>query len=297
VPFTSKTHYYGVLNSSVTRHRTETRTVRSADGKSSHTETVQVPYQVSVYRPEDANFNRDGRENIIGRKHTAFYGFDNFQSTLFLDNIVPFKFETVKKNDAEFINAEVDSHESQINAFGRVEDGNRAIAAGKVQRLVRCDSVVNIGEPIYVHAPLWVVRYKFEDKIYKVSAAGDSGKIVKGEIPLSKARRMKNFIIGVALLIIFGIIGNIGLNMYTDPINSQSWGVILTLVSAIVMIGSFFFTKTAFQVQLEKSETKDIHKDRKQAIKQKAKDLKAMNEQASNTEPSNVEATNPEGGV
>lgn len=287
VPFNSRTHYYGVLASSVTRHRTETRTVRTPDGKT-RTETVQVPYQVSVYRPEEADFNRNGRENVIARKHTAFYGFNEFQSTLFLDNIIPFDFNKIKRLDAEFINAEVNSHESQIDAYGRVENGNRAIAQGRVQRLIRCDSVVNIDEPIYVHAPLWVVRYKFQDKIYKVSAAGDSGKIVKGEIPLTKKRRMINFILGVVLFFVCAILGNVGINEFS--INSQTWGIMLTLGTIVGMFISFVPIKTAFQIQLEKSETKTIHKERKQSIKQKAKEAKMAQAQAN-------QPTNPEGSV
>lgn len=271
VPFNSKTHYYGVLASSVTRYRTETRTVRTPDGKT-RTETVQVPYQVSVYRPEEADFNRNGRENVIARKHTAFYGFNEFQSTLFLDNIIPFDFNKIKRLDAEFINAEVNSHEAQIETYGRVENTNRSIAQSRVQRLIRCDSVVNIDEPLYVHAPLWVVRYKFQDKIYKVSAAGDSGKIVKGEIPLTKKRRLINFILGVGLFFIFAILGNTGFNAFF--VNSDDWGLFLTAISIVVMLVSFKPIKTSFQIQLEKSEIKDIHKDRKQSLKQKAKEAK-----------------------
>ncbi len=249
VPFSSSTQYYGVLNSTVTRYKTVQ--VRDAQG---HTTTRQQPYTVPVYRDERGSFNRSGRENCLARKKTVFYGFDKFQSTLTLDNITPFDYQKVKKYGAEFINAEVDAHEATLDAVGRVEDANRGIAAGKVNELIRCDSQVQTQYPTYVHAPLWQARYKFEGKIFKVSAAGDTGKVVKGEVPLTFKRRMVNLILGLVMLIVGAIVGQLGYNlMATMPSDSFVPYVVLIIGLAVAGI-SFMFTSTAFKIQLEKSD-------------------------------------------
>jgi len=247
VPFSSQTHYFGVLNSTVTRQKTET--YKDSEGK---TRTRTVSYSVPVYKPEEGDFSRSGRENVIARKHTVFYGFDKFASTIFLENIEPFDFQKVKKHEAEFINAEVDAPEAQQDAYGRVENENRSIAASKVNKLVRCDSKVTLQYPTYVHAPLWTARYKFQGKVYKVSAAGDSGKVVKGEVPLTLGRRLTNLIIGLAIMVVGGIVAQVGFQNAQIPDN-EMWYV--AMIIGLVFMGiSFMFTSTAFRMQLEKSD-------------------------------------------
>jgi hypothetical protein len=248
VPFASQTHYFGVLNGTVTRQKTET--YKDSEGK---TRTRTVNYTVPVYKPEEGDFSRNGRENVIARKHTVFYGFDKFASTIFLENIVPFDYQKVKKHDAEFINAEVDAHEAQQDAYGRVENENRAIAASKVSKLVRCDSKVTLQYPTYVHAPLWTARYKFQGKVYKVSAAGDSGKVVKGEVPLTLGRRMVNLVLGLVIMTIGGIVAQLGYQQGSTLTDGEMWYV-LTIIGLVVMAISFMCTSTAFRMQLEKSD-------------------------------------------
>jgi hypothetical protein len=307
VPFSSFTHFYGVQQSSVTRYRTKTRTVRDAQGKT-RTETYQEAYSVTVWAPKEGNFNRAGKENVIARKHTAFYGFNEFQDTLVLDNAVPFDFEKIKGSASEFINAEVNPHESQMDAYGRIEDKNRAIAGSGLTKLVRCDSQITTENPLYVHAPLWQVRYKYDDKLYKVSAAGDSGKVVKGEVPLTMKRRLINYIIGMVVMVVSGIVGNVGVSVFntsTDDTGSFI-GMLLAIASFVGVILSFIPLRLAFKVQLEKSAIKEINKDRSKALKANQKALAAgVNTAAAEegieiqeVEPTDVEVTdNTTGGL
>ncbi len=247
VPFASQTHYFGVLNSTVTRQRTVT--YKDSEGK---TRTRTESYSVPVYKPEEGDFSRSGRENVIARKHTVFYGFDKFASTIFLENIEAFDFQKVKKLDAEFINAEVDAHEAQQDAYGRVENENRAVAASRVSKLVRCDSKVTLQYPTYVHAPLWTARFKFQGKVYKVSAAGESGKVVKGEVPLTLGRRLVNLILGLVIMVNGGILAQVGYQFGILP-DQEGW-LIAMIIGLVIMGISFMLTSTAFRMQLEKSD-------------------------------------------
>ena len=250
VPFESNTQYYGVLMSSVTRYRTETYTTTDSKGNKV-TRTRQVSYTVNVYRDEHGKFNRKGRENVIGRKHTAFYGFDNFQKTLHLENIRPFDFESIKQHEAEFINAEVSGEEATRDAYGRVENENRKIAAGKVHKLVRCDSTVNLHVPTYVHAPLWQARYKSQGKVYKISASGDNGKVMKGEIPITLAQRLFFLILGVAMAMMFAGLGEYGVILFQD---GDDLGILLVIVAGILIVIGLVVAKMGFRMQKEKAE-------------------------------------------
>lgn len=243
-PFKSNTHYFGVKRSTVTRTR------RVSDGRGgTRTETYTVP----IYRPEEGDFQRYGREKVIARKHTAFYGFTNFEKKLKLDIIEEFDFKKIKSLNAEFINAEVNPVEASREAYGWVEDENRRIAGSKVYKLVRCDSQIDMYAPIYVHAPLWQVRYKFKKEVYKVSIMGDSGTILKGEIPLTLGRRAANYLAGLSMIIAGAFAGQYGLSILDNILNTSKWlGNALIILGAAAIVLSFLLTRTAFKMQLEK---------------------------------------------
>ncbi|QEE15264.1 hypothetical protein DSAG12_01089 [Promethearchaeum syntrophicum] len=272
VPFKSHTEYYGVQRGSVTRHRTKTRTVTDSNGKK-RTETYQEAYQVTVWKDTKGNFSRNGKQNIIARKHTAFYGFSEFNSTLFLDNVVDFDFEKVKDANSEFINAEVEPNEAQMEAYGDIENKNRSMAASNLHKLVRCDSEITVENPLYVHSPLWSVRYRLEDKIYKVSVAGDSGKVVKGEVPITTKQRIINYVLGTVLILVSAILGNFGIQMSAIE-DTAVIGIILIILGVVGISCSAIPIRKAFKMQLEKSSMKEIKKERRISLKAAKKALR-----------------------
>ena len=272
VPFKSHTEFYGVQRGSVTRHRTKTRTVTDSNGKK-RTETYQEAYQVTVWKDMTGNFSRNGNLNVIARKHTAFYGYSEFNSTLFLDNLVDFDFNKVKEVNSEFINAEVEAHEAQMEAYGDIENKNRSIAASKLHKLVRCDSEITVQNPLYVHTPLWSVRYRLNDKVYKVSVAGDSGKVIKGEVPITTKQRIINYVLGMVLILVSAILGQVGINLSAIE-DSATIGVILIILGVIGIGCSAIPIRKAFKMQREKSSIKEIKKERRISLKGAKKVLK-----------------------
>ncbi|MHA1110851.1 MAG: hypothetical protein ACTSRE_07085 [Promethearchaeota archaeon] len=262
VPFKSHTEYYGVERGSVTRYRTRTRTVRDSEGKT-RTETYQEAYQVTVYRPVESQFNRTGRHSILARKHAVFYGFHEFIASLSIKNMVDFDFELTKKDNCEFINAEIEGHEAQMQTYGAIENQNRSKAGSGLHRLVRCDSDVDVGDPLYVHAPLWLVRYSFNDKDYKVAIAGDSGKVLKGEIPISTKKRIINYALAIVMLLAGAVLGNFGLPLAMVEGDSQIWGIIMLIVAVAGMGLTALPIRMAMKMQLEKSSAKKVRRSKR----------------------------------
>ena len=261
VPFSSSTEYYGVQRGSVTRYRTRTRTVRDSEGRT-RTETYQEAYQVPVWRPVDSSFNRKGQHSVLARKHAVFYGFYEFVSTLQLNNLIDFNFEETQKDNCEFINAELEEHDAQMQTYGAVDNQNRSQAGSGLERLVRCDSNIDIGDPLYVHAPFWLVRYSFNDKDYKVAVAGDTGRVLKGEIPISTKKRIINYAVAVVMLLAGAIVGNFGLPML-EVEDTQIWGIIM-LILGVVSIGlTVLPVRIAMKMQLEKSSVKKSRRARR----------------------------------
>jgi DNA-directed RNA polymerase subunit M/transcription elongation factor TFIIS len=244
-PFTSNTHYFGVKKSAVMR----IDVTRDRAGNKHY-----KPYEAPIYRPEEGDFERSGREKAIARKHAAFYGLADFEKQLNLDNAERFDFNKIKSLKAELINAEVDPVEASREAHGLVEDENRRFAAGLVnKRLMRFDSKIDVGAPIYVHAPLWQVRYKFKNKVFRVSIIGDSGTILKGEIPLTLGRRAANYFAGLSLIVIGAFVGQYGLSILNNILSMSRWlGYALIDLGAAAVILSFILTRTVFRTQLER---------------------------------------------
>ncbi len=261
VPFKSHTDYYGVQRGSVTRYRTRTRRVRDSDGNY-RTETYQEAYQVTVWRPVESSFNHNGRHSILARKHAVFYGFREFISSLSLENIVDFDFELTRKDNCEFINAEIEEHDAEMQTFGAIENQNRSKAGSGLSRLVRCDSDVDVGDPLYVHAPLWLIRYSFNDKDYRVAVAGDSGKVLKGEIPISTKKRIINYVVAIVMLIAGAAIGTVG--MYFLPTEeTEIWGIIMMIVGVACTGLTALPIRIAMKMQLEKSTAKISRRSRR----------------------------------
>ena len=155
-----------------------------------------------------------------------------------------------------------EEHEAQMETYGNVENDNRSRAGSGLFRLVRCDSDVTVDDPLYVHAPLWLVRYSFNDKDYRVAIAGDSGNVLKGEIPISKKKRIINYSIAMVVLLAGAILGNFGMGFLGSE-DTQVGGIIM-LIIAIVGIGlTALPIRTAFKVQFEKSGVKQIRKSRR----------------------------------
>ena len=149
-----------------------------------------------------------------------------------------------------------------MQTYGDIENQNRSKAGSGLYRLGRCDSDVDVGDPLYVHAPLWLVRYSFNDKDYKVAIAGDSGKVLKGEIPISTKKRIINYAIAIVMLLAGAVLGNFGFPLleYED---SQIWGIIM-LIIAVVGIGlTALPIRMAMKMQLEKSTLKNSRKTRR----------------------------------
>ena len=221
---------------------------------------------MTVWKDKSGNFSRNGNQTIMARKYTAFYGFSEFNSTLFLENVVDFDYKKVKDANSEFINAEVESHEAQMEAYGDIENKNRSMAASGLHKLVRCDSEITVQNPLYVHAPLWLVRYRLNDKVYKVSVAGDSGKVVKGEVPITMKQRIINYVLGTVLILVSAVLGNFGISM-SGIEDTATIGVILIILGVIGIGCSVIPIRKAFKMQLEKSSIKEIKKERRISLK------------------------------
>lgn len=84
---------------------------------------------------------------------------------------------------AQVLNSEIDKNEAEEQAKTEIEDNHRFLAEQDVDKIIEMKTEVKIEETVYLHAPLWFVKYDYKGKIYHLILDGARGTIVKGDIP------------------------------------------------------------------------------------------------------------------
>jgi len=54
-----------------------------------------------------------------------------------------------------------------------------------VDRIVEMKTQIDIEQTVYLHAPIWFIKYEYKGKAYQLILDGASGIAVKGDIPSS----------------------------------------------------------------------------------------------------------------
>ncbi len=221
----------------------KTRTVRDSDG---HTRTETYTDYETGYVPVQDEIHTDTDEPLLARKGARFYGLEEYLKTVNLSHTVPYDFEKIKDLEPAILNAEIGSEEFEKAIHGRVADRHRSQAASGLAELFDCRTTTNVRGTTYLQAPFSLVRYKYQGDLYKAAIDGNTGKVVLGEIPISKGQRALWTIIGLIGVIVAGVGGELlfmGMNATTEDtlfmiggIASIVLGIIMTFFGFRVLI-------------------------------------------------------------
>ncbi|NHJ13398.1 MAG: hypothetical protein EAX95_06955 [Candidatus Thorarchaeota archaeon] len=191
----------------------KTRTVRDSEGNT-RTETY-TDYETG-YEPVSNEIHTDTDERLLARKAARLYGLENFLEKIDLKKTEPYNFEKIKElrsfaNNEEMemtvLNAEIGEAEFEKTVHGRVADRHRGQAKSGLTELFDCRTNTEVRGTTYLQAPFSLIRYKFEGDLYKCALDGHSGKVVLGEIPITKAQRMMWTFLGLIGLVMATIGG------------------------------------------------------------------------------------------
>lgn len=185
-----------------------TRTVRDSDGNT-RTETY-TDYETG-YVPVQDEIHTDTDERLLARKGASLYGLEEYLEKISLSKTEPYNFEKIKDLEPAILNAEVASEEFEKAVHGRVSDRHRAQAKSGLSELFDCRTNTNVRGTTYLQAPFALVRYKFQGDLYKCAIDGHSGKVVLGEIPITRGQRIMWMIVGFIGTIIGAIGGELAL--------------------------------------------------------------------------------------
>lgn len=116
---------------------------------------------------------------VLARKATEFPTRDY---EVPLEGKIPYDFRRIEAF-AKVLNSEMDKKDAEEQARQEIEDNHRFLAQQDVDKIVNMKTEVKIGETVYLHAPLWFVKYEYKGKDYQLIVDGATGTAIKGDIP------------------------------------------------------------------------------------------------------------------
>ena len=227
----------------------KTRRVRDSDGNW-RTETY-TDYETG-YEPVQSEIHTNTSERMLARKGARFYGLEDYLNTVSVDKTVQYNFERIKDLEPDILNAEIGMEEAEKAFHSRVSDRHRSDAKSGLTELFDCRTTTDVGNTTYLQAPFALVRYKFEGDLYKAALDGNSGRVLLGEIPITKGQRALWTIVGLLGIILSGIGGQLTL----DQFMATETEVVLLVGGIAALILGFVMAFYGFRVLLMTQRTK-----------------------------------------
>jgi hypothetical protein len=116
---------------------------------------------------------------VLARKATDFPTRDY---EVPLEGKIPFDFRRIE-GFAKVLNSEIDKGEAEDQAKQEIEANHRFLAQQDVDKLIEFKTEIKIEETVYLHAPLWFIKYEYKGKGYQLIVDGATGVAIKGDIP------------------------------------------------------------------------------------------------------------------
>jgi hypothetical protein len=102
-----------------------------------------------------------------------------------LEGKIPYDFRRIE-GFAKVLNSEVDRDEALDLARQQIEAHHRYLLQQDVDKIVEIKTEFTVKEVVYMHAPIWFVKYDYKGNAYQLIIDGTSGEALKGDIPPSK---------------------------------------------------------------------------------------------------------------
>lgn len=119
---------------------------------------------------------------VLARKATEF---PTREYDVPLDGKVPYDFRRIE-DFAKTLNSEIDKDEAVERAKQEIEEHHRHLAMQDVDRVIEMKNEIKINQTVYLHAPVWFIKYDYEGKTYQLYVDGATGTVIKGDIPPAK---------------------------------------------------------------------------------------------------------------
>ncbi|MCW4006729.1 MAG: hypothetical protein NWF04_09100 [Candidatus Bathyarchaeota archaeon] len=98
---------------------------------------------------------------------------------------IPYDFRQIKEF-AKVLNSEIDRDSALELARQRIEEHHRYLLQQDLDRIIEIQTSLDLKQMVYLHAPIWFVKYEYKRKTYQIILDAATGQALKGDIPSSK---------------------------------------------------------------------------------------------------------------
>jgi len=119
---------------------------------------------------------------VLARKATQF---PTREYDVPLEGKVPYDFRKIE-GFAKVLNSEMEKQEAVELTRQQIETHHQFLAKQDVDKIVEIKTDFDIGEVVYLHAPIWLVVYEYKGERYQILLDGASGIVIRGDIPAKK---------------------------------------------------------------------------------------------------------------
>jgi hypothetical protein len=119
---------------------------------------------------------------ILARKATDFPTRDY---NLPLEGKIPYDFRKIE-GFAKVLNSEIDKDEAVELAKGQIDALHRFLSQKDIDKIIDMKTDIKVEQAVYLHAPLWFVKYDYKGESYQLLADGATGAVIKGGIPAAR---------------------------------------------------------------------------------------------------------------
>jgi len=102
-----------------------------------------------------------------------------------LEGKIPFDFRKIE-GFAKVLNSEIDRDEAIDLAKQQIEAHHRYLLQQDVDKIVEMNTEMNVKQVVYLHAPVWFIKYEYKGNAFQLVIDGATGITLKGDIPSSK---------------------------------------------------------------------------------------------------------------
>jgi NAD(P)H-hydrate repair Nnr-like enzyme with NAD(P)H-hydrate epimerase domain len=99
-----------------------------------------------------------------------------------IEGKVPYDFRKIEKF-AKIINSEINKEEAINLAKQEIENHHGFLIQKNVDRIIETKTIHNIKQVLYLHTPIWFVKYEYKHKSFDLIVDGIIGSVLKGDIP------------------------------------------------------------------------------------------------------------------
>jgi DNA-directed RNA polymerase subunit RPC12/RpoP len=138
-------------------------------------------------------------EWVLARRYAAAFGIKEFMDSL--EDEASKAFDINLTNKAPVLNAEIADTDAPVRAKHQRSERDRAELNKKVEKLFDYRLDMDIEDCTYFHAPYWLIRYEYRGGTFRVAVSGATGRVVLGELPVTKTYRVKKWFSSVVMLV------------------------------------------------------------------------------------------------